>query len=97
MEPIRALLATDVELGFVIGLLADTVNFHVFTGIAALVANVLGHGLGHGLRDPDARPVEPIAANVTADIEPGSGNIKSVPVLGTYIYVAAKLYGSQMG
>ena len=58
-------------LRFVVGLLAEAVEhlLVVLGGLAGL-AHELSHVLGHGLGDADARPVEPVVANVAAHIEP---------------------------
>jgi hypothetical protein len=57
-------------------LLAQAVDFLLFLCLLALVADVLRHALGRGLGDSDAAAVEPVAADVTSDIEPDKTNIQ---------------------
>ena len=58
-------------LCFVIGLLANAINLAVAVlGLATLIADVLGHVLGHGLSNADTLPVEPVVTDVATDIKP---------------------------
>ena len=57
-------------LGIVVGLFAEAVDLLVVLGVRALIAHILGHGSGHVFGDADAAAVEPIAADVAANVEP---------------------------
>lgn len=72
MEPVLALVAANVELGFIVRLFAQAVKFFRFPGMSALGANELSHPFRHRLRDSDAFAVVPVVTQVASDIKPVS-------------------------
>lgn len=63
-------LENEVLLSFIVGLLANAVDFTVFTSISTFIANVFTHGFCHAFVDANARAMEPVAANITANVKP---------------------------
>jgi hypothetical protein len=63
-------IVKKVLLRFVIGLLAEAIDFLVFSRLLALVTNVFGQALGVALRDPDAAAMKPVVTNIATNVKP---------------------------
>ena len=57
-------------LSFVVRLLADAINFVIFTCVSTFVTYVFCHCLGHGLGNSNTRTMEPIATDVASNVKP---------------------------
>lgn len=69
VEPVLALVAANVKLGFVVRLLAEAIQFLRFPRVATLVADEFGHSLRHRLGYADAVAVIPIVTQITTDVK----------------------------